>query len=703
MPDRVNVLVHVCNDQRVAPPVNFDRAAPRQTTADNWKNTLIAALPGPARQALLIAALADSAERGTVVSALQILGHDETSLDAALNSGLIRADNGRCIFRHPLARVTAAYAALRADRTAAHAAIAEVSTGEARTWHRARAAQRPDESIAADLELVAGKARNGGAFAAAARAFEFAARLTPEPEMRAGRLLEAGRAARSAGNVHAALDHVDAALRAGPRDPTRREAEHLRGLIIARSGSAEIARDQLIALGARLERDSPEIAGETFADAVLPALRAGGPAEAVRIGRRSTRLTSGAGGDAAVSSQIALGIALIYAGDYLAGASLVENASELADVADPQQRVYLGLGLLLADRYEPARRVLTQLADEARADGAVSALPYTLIRLADVEIETGAWSAAAAALHEARRLASETGQAADHGLALGSLAWLEAATGNYEDCRTHLDDARALAERLGGGSRFHRAAVALGLLELGRGDVDAAVGQLEEICRQQDADGWSDAAATPHCRPDLVEAYAIAGREQEARAELELFRLDAERTQRPSGLAAVLRCEALLAEEPDLDRLFSAALGHAGMGPFDRARTELRYGERLLAAGREDEAKVPLGNAVGGFERLGAEPWAARARAAAVAAGGAPPPAQLPIIDRLSPLELEVAVAAAEGAASADIAERLILGVRTVELQLASAMIKLGLKSPAELAELVRSDTAQAQAVPQPI
>src|SRR5205085_7935946 len=142
---------------------------------------------------------------------------------------------GRCIFRHPLARVTAAYAALRADRTAAHAAIAEVSTGEARTWHRARAAQRPDESIAADLELVAAKARNGGAFAAAARAFEFAARLTPEPEMRAGRLLEAGRAARSAGNVHAALDHVDAALRAGPRDPTRREAEHLRGLIIARS------------------------------------------------------------------------------------------------------------------------------------------------------------------------------------------------------------------------------------------------------------------------------------------------------------------------------------------------------------------------------------------------------------------------------------------------------------------------------------
>src|SRR5205085_11759761 len=56
----------------------IDQAA--GTTAEWAYLRRVAALPGPARQALLIAALADSAERGTVVSALHVLGHDETSL-----------------------------------------------------------------------------------------------------------------------------------------------------------------------------------------------------------------------------------------------------------------------------------------------------------------------------------------------------------------------------------------------------------------------------------------------------------------------------------------------------------------------------------------------------------------------------------------------------------------------------------------------
>ncbi|HEV3035152.1 MAG TPA: LuxR C-terminal-related transcriptional regulator, partial [Solirubrobacteraceae bacterium] len=61
---------------------------------------------------------------------------------------------------------------------------------------------------------------------------------------------------------------------------------------------------------------------------------------------------------------------------------------------------------------------------------------------------------------------------------------------------------------------------------------------------------------------------------------------------------------------------------------------------------------------------------------------------------------LAVALACAEGASPPAIAERLFLGVRTVELQLASAMFKLGLKSTAELEDVLRSDTDLA--VPQP-
>jgi DNA-binding NarL/FixJ family response regulator len=63
------------------------------------------------------------------------------------------------------------------------------------------------------------------------------------------------------------------------------------------------------------------------------------------------------------------------------------------------------------------------------------------------------------------------------------------------------------------------------------------------------------------------------------------------------------------------------------------------------------------------------------------------------VTDRLSQRELEVALAAAEGGSSREIAERLFLGLRTVELQLATATIKLGLSSSSELADVLRRET----------
>ena len=675
---------------------------PSSVTTVEWAYLRrIEALSAPVRQALLVAALAGSRERTAVAPAVQALGLGPEALAAAERSGLMRSNGAGDGFRHPLARVAVAYSALRADRLAAHAALADVLTGEASTWHQARGAQQPDESIAASVALLAAKARDHGAFAGAARAFERAARLTPDPQHRAARLLEAGRAAYSAGHVNAALDHVDAALRDTGTDPVRREAEHLRGRIVARSGSAEIARDQLVAAAARCEQGEPELAAQIVADAVLPALRAGGPAEAVRIARRSTRLAAGTRGVAAVSAEVSLGIALIFAGDYLEGAAIIETAAASIDGGGLQQRAYLGVGLMLAGRHEAARRVLGQVVEEARATGAVSALPYALVRLGDVDLETGAWAAAAAELHEARSLAHETGQVADYGLSLGTLAWLEAAGGHEDDCRAHVDEALALAERLGSGSRFDRAAMSLGLLELGHGRGERAIEQLEELCRSQAELGWSDAATTPHCRPDLIEAYVLAGRDQDARATLEAFQRDAERSQRPSALAAASRCRAMLAEESKLDIMFADALDHSGAGVFDRARTEFLYGSRLLAAGRSDDARAALAGALARFERLGAEPWATRAREGIAATGGTPPPAQLNLIDRLGPRELEVALASAEGGSPAEIAERLFLGARTVELLLASAAIKLGLGSAAQLGDVVRRETSHA--APHPV
>jgi DNA-binding CsgD family transcriptional regulator len=509
--------------------------------------------------------------------------------------------------------------------------------------------------------------------------------------------LEAARAAHLAGHVNAAIGYLDSALRSNGADPWRRTAEHLRGRIIARSGSASLARDQLVAVASRCEADQPTLAAQILADAVLPALRAGGPAEAVRIARRATRLAGADGGQAGLAAQVALGIALIFAGEYLEGAALVDAAAELEEHADPQQRTYLGVGLLLAGRHVPARRVLAEVVGEARTAGAVSALPYALIRLADVELETGRWPAAAAALHEAQRLAHETGQVADYGLALGALAWLEAARGQDDECRGHVEEALELAERLGSGSRVDRSASALGLLALGRADPDPAIAHLEEACRLQDELGWSDAGTIPHCRPDLIEAYALAGRGREARETLEHFQRDAERTGRPSALAALSRCRAFLAAAGDVDAQFAEALGRVDYaGPFERARTELLYGLRLLETDRSEDGARVLAGALATFEAIEAWPWAQRARMAILTVDEMPPARRARLSDRLSQRELEVALAAADGGSALEIAERLFLGPRTVALQLASATIKLGLESPAQLADVIQRDARPA-------
>jgi GMP synthase-like glutamine amidotransferase/DNA-binding CsgD family transcriptional regulator len=656
----------------------------------------VSALPAPARQALLVAAVAGRHEVEAIPQACLTLKLDDDALVAAQASALVRRDAGRIDFRHPLARMAVTYSALRADRRAAHAALAEALDGDASIWHRAHAAAQADEPIAAALERMALTASDQGAFAAAARGLEQAARLTPDQEARSRRLLGAARAAHLAGHVNAALGHVDAALRGDPGDPVRREAEHLRGLIIARSGSAAVARDRLVAVAERVERDDHVLAAKMLADAVVPALRAGSPAEAVRIARRAARLAQDSSGPTELSAKIALGTALILAGEYLEGVALVDAAAEHAElVTDRQQRAYLGAGLVLAGRHASARNVLMELLNDARAAGAVSVLPYTLIRLADVELEIGRWPAAAVALHEAQRLARETGQAADYGLALGALAWLDAARGHDEGCRAHADEALELAARLGSGSRLDRVAMALGLLELGHGRAEAAIPHLEEACRLQDEDGWSDAARTPHRRPDLVEAYALAGRSDDAREALERFLRDVELTKRPSAIAAAARCRGFLAEEGVVDDAFAEALrrGAEVETPFELARTKLLYGARLLDAGRAEEGDRTLAAALATFEHLSAEPWAERARTRILTAGGTPPAPRIGLTDRLSARELEVALAATEGGSSLEIAERLFLGPHTVELQLASAAIKLGLDSPAQLPEVLRSET----------
>ncbi|MCO5991696.1 helix-turn-helix transcriptional regulator, partial [Actinoallomurus spadix] len=128
-----------------------------------------------------------------------------------------------------------------------------------------------------------------------------------------------------------------------------------------------------------------------------------------------------------------------------------------------------------------------------------------------------------------------------------------------------------------------------------------------------------------------------------------------------------------------------------GGRPFERARTELLYGEWLRRARRRSDARGPLRSALEVFEGLRAEPWAERARAELRATGESAAtarPAAADLLERLTPQELQVVRLAAEGNSSRDIAAQLFLSPRTVEYHLYKAYPKLGVSSRRELARL---------------
>ena len=88
----------------------------------------------------------------------------------------------------------------------------------------------------------------------------------------------------------------------------------------------------------------------------------------------------------------------------------------------------------------------------------------------------------------------------------------------------------------------------------------------------------------------------------------------------------------MLAEEGFAAHFEEALRHHERDGqPFERARTQLAYAERLRRARQRAEARPLLTAALDTFERLGARPWADRARAELTATGGPERPARRPL------------------------------------------------------------------------
>jgi tetratricopeptide (TPR) repeat protein len=409
-------------------------------------------LPPETRAMLLIAAASDSTELGVVRRAWELAGMELSRLEPAEHEGLVRIGHGEVAFHHPLVRAAVYANADAVERREAHRVLADALYDSRvqgrRAWHRALATVEPDEATAAELEATAVRS-HGRSWHAAARAYEQAARLTPDDRIRAQRLLAAAREWEGAGRSDAATKLLVEAASLTEDPPALADIEHLLGRILALQGEARRASELLEQAAARIVETDPERAALILADAAEPWLVAGDLNRAEDSARRAWELGWRRGGAAE------LWVALRYA-DVLSWRGAVERATELwlqaADIppaGDLRAQCAVGEALLSAGEDERARDALAEAIETARASSALGLLPYVLQLLALVDARRGRLSAAAAAADEAHELATSLDQPGERLMALAALAWIEALLGREGECRRHVQEAFELNRRLG--------------------------------------------------------------------------------------------------------------------------------------------------------------------------------------------------------------------------------------------------------------
>ncbi len=685
-------------------PTLIDGVLPVEPLRIGWRleqtfGRRIAAMPRSARQAMLLVAAAGASAADVVGPALILQGLSTSDLEPAETAGLLLIEHGNVRFHHPLIRSALYQSASPAERRAVHRTLAVVFSSlstprapERYAWHLAAATLGPDDAAAAALDAAADAAAARRSYATAMDMQERSARLSQPGDGRARRLLKAAHLSLPAGRVDAGLPLLDEVLEETGEWRLRSEAQHLRCRIEMWRGQPVAGRDLLIAEADRVEAADPAWSAIMRVHAALVSAMLGEQRLAAAAGQRAIELLSGLPDSVTMPALVIHALTLATGGDVQGARSLLARAeTPLADW-DPlaSDQILLVAALAWTSLEEPAEalRWLDRAVRSAREASAVGLLPFQLSWLALAQWRGGNWAAAYSNAHDAITLAEETGWRTELPNSLVALATIEAGLGRAESCREHAARAIALSREAGVAVVEAHAANALGLLGLGSRDVQEAVRHLEFVGAFAARQGLGDPALLSWAA-DLVEALKWAGEPDRARATSEVVSAEAERTQRPTELAVAARCRGMLAEDEDaIQDAFAHALAwHARAAqPFQEARTRLQYGQLLRRHRRRADARAELGAALGVFERLGAEPWAAQARSELRATGVTPRPRSEPGQQRLTPQELRVALVVADGATNAEAAVQLFLSAKTVEYHLSSVYRKLGVRSRAQLA-----------------
>ncbi|MFW6723724.1 ATP-binding protein [Streptomyces sp. MAR4 CNY-716] len=635
----------------------------------------VEALPERTRLMLLIAASDGRSTLRYVMAAAERLDVGLADLAAAERQGLVAVVGDVVEFRHPLIRTAAYTAAPLALRVAVHETMAATSgDADCRARHLASAATGPDEAVAAELEEGGRRALTRGGPAAAADTYAEAARLTPDAAPRVRRLTAAAWAAQQAGHAERAAELAEEAYKQTEDGDRHAELAYVRSFWLFEKDAAQEA-------GALLISHAPQSRAygrEMLRAAATYAWFGGDVAALHRAADLLEEYGDAAGGEARRADRAVRGLAHMAADDFARGLPLVADLLDDAPVGSTARMQAISSASLLPDDVQLP--VIAEEIDHARADGIIGRLPYLLHLLARQQLYAGDHREAERTVAEAAEIARDTGLAMRVGRLHNLLARIPAIEGDEERVRD------LVTPGMNAGGNY--GITALALLDLGLGRHEDVLARLAEAR----AGTARYSAALLFATADEVEAAVRLGTPDRALLPARRFAAWAAAGGQPWARAVALRNEALLAPSAgaaaaayaEAVRLHADSPGRT----FERARTELLFGEHLRRERRRTEARTHLRTALQLFDALAAAPWSDRARAELRAAGEAQATARATApdpADRLTPQELQVVRLAAEGTSSRDIAARLFLSPRTVEYHLYKAYPKLGVTSRREL------------------
>lgn len=495
------------------------------------------------------------------------------------------------------------------------------------------------------------------------------------------------------GRTDSAVELLDRALAKAPDAVVRARIQHLRGMIGIWAQAPLRIHELLCTEAATVEALDPGLATAMLATAAQAAVMAGEAEMASETSARALAIATDTENASRASAQ---------AFDLVLARTAVEREQAIRQaLANPRGHDAPGAFdtlhhnaavLYWLEDYPNAERLLQFVIDQARVQHH-PILPVALDTLGALSFRTGRWSVADARSAEALRLARELGQHWVSASCLTTLARVAAARGREQECRDHLREAGKILDPSDLTAAY--AASVAALLELGLGRPETAIAELEPL-RSAEASRLPWAPMVVPWIPDLIEALVRTHSLDDAAETLQSFQQRAIDSRRAWALAGAARCSGLLAGPNEFEHHFTEALRYHALTPtpFERARTELCFGERLRRSRRHQEAATTLRSALGTFERLGAVAWAERARRE-LAGKRTPAKNTGTITQLLTPHELQVASLIERGATNRQVANILSVTPRTIDYHLTNIYRKLDIHTRTELAYRLSHEPAR--------